>query len=115
MAATLRPQQQHLINQIDQAIEAGCRRIMVQAPTGFGKTLVAGAIAGKTSDASKRMIFTVPALSLIDQTVERFYSQGVYDVGVIQADHYLTNYARAIQVAAYRRCSAGRFLQPISC
>jgi superfamily II DNA or RNA helicase len=48
MAATLRPQQQHLIDQIDQAIEAGCRRIMVQAPTGFGKTIVAGAIAGKT-------------------------------------------------------------------
>ena len=115
MHTALRPQQKHLIDQIDQAIKAGCRRIMVKAPTGYGKTIVAGAIAGKTLDAGKRMIFTVLALSLIDQTVEKFYSQGVYDIGVIQADHYLTNYARAIQVAAYRRCSAGRFLQPISC
>ena len=100
MHTALRPQQKHLIDQIDQAIKAGCRRIMVKAPTGYGKTIVAGAIAGKTLDAGKRMIFTVLALSLIDQTVEKFYSQGVYDIGVIQADHYLTNYARAIQVAS---------------
>jgi superfamily II DNA or RNA helicase len=96
----LRPQQVHLIEEIDQAIAAGCRRIMVQAPTGFGKTIIAGAIAGGILDAGKRAIFTAPALSLIDQTVEKFYAQGIYDVGVIQANHHLTNFARPIQVAS---------------
>jgi DNA repair protein RadD len=100
MGASLRPQQRDLIDQINQAIQAGCRRIMVQAPTGFGKTIVAAAIAGDVLDAGQRAIFTVPALSLIDQTVSKFYSQGVYDVGVIQAEHFLTNYARSIQVAS---------------
>jgi DNA repair protein RadD len=100
VGAILRPQQQRLLEQIDQAIEAGCRRIMVQAPTGFGKTVLAAAIADNILRVGKRAIFTVPALSLIDQTVERFYSHGVRDVGVIQAQHVLTNYARPIQVAS---------------
>lgn len=94
------PQQVELLDKIDQAIADGCRRIMVQAPTGFGKTVVAATIANKILNAGQRAIFTVPALSLIDQTVDKFYSQGVYDVGVIQANHYHTNYARRIQVAS---------------
>ncbi|MGX4772016.1 DEAD/DEAH box helicase [Bradyrhizobium guangdongense] len=100
MGAILRPQQTALLDQIDQAIADGDRRIMAQAPTGFGKTVVAATIAGKIMDAGERAIVTVPALSLIDQTVERFYREGVRDVGVIQADHILTNYKRSIQIAS---------------
>lgn len=100
MAAILRPQQVQLLNEIERSIADGCRRIMVQAPTGFGKTIVAGALARDTHRAGRRAIFTVPALSLIGQTVEKFYAEGVRDVGVIQADHHLTNYARPIQVAS---------------
>jgi superfamily II DNA or RNA helicase len=100
MGVTLRPQQIHLLDQIDQAIRSGHRRIIVQAPTGFGKTIIAGALARNASDAGRRAIFTVPALSLIDQTVEKFFAEGVRDVGVIQANHFLTNYARPIQVAS---------------
>lgn len=100
MGATLRPYQTQIIEQINQAIADGHRRIMVQAPTAFGKTKVASHIAGKINDEGKRAIFTVPALSLIDQTVEKFYADGIYDVGVIQGDHHLTNYARRIQVAS---------------
>ena len=96
MTAILRPLQVTLLDQIDQAIQSGCRRIMVQAPTGYGKTVIAGTIAGNILDAGKRAIFTVPALSLIDQTVEQvLFAEGVRDVGVIQAQHPLTNYSRA--------------------
>src|SRR4051794_4145510 len=100
MGATLRPHQTRILEQIDQAIGDGSRRIMVQLPTGGGKTIIGAAIAGKIMDAGQRAIFTVPALSLVDQTVEKFYREGIYDVGVIQADHILTNYARPIQVAS---------------
>jgi DNA repair protein RadD len=98
--AILRPGQVALLDQIDRAIDSGHRRIMVQAPTGYGKTVIAGTIAGNILDAGKRAIFTVPALSLIDQTVGKFYAQGIWDVGVIQAQHPLTNYSRPIQVAS---------------
>lgn len=97
---TLFPRQAAFVRNIYQAIAGGDRRIMGQAPTGFGKTHVAGAFAEDTLKRRQRMIFTVPALSLIDQTVARFYSMGIRDVGVIQADHPLTNYARPIQVAS---------------
>jgi superfamily II DNA or RNA helicase len=100
MTAILTQQQESLLDELYQAIHAGCRRIMAQAPTGFGKTIVAAKIAEKIQTAGKRMIFTVPALSLIDQTAGKFYAEGVRDVGVIQADHCLTNYSRPIQIAS---------------
>jgi superfamily II DNA or RNA helicase len=96
----LRPQQQRLLSAIDLELEAGGRRPMVQAPTGFGKTIVAAALARRICDAGKRAIFTVPALSLIDQTVEKFFTEGIRDVGVIQASHRMTNYSRPIQIAS---------------
>jgi DNA repair protein RadD len=93
----LRSHQVQLIGEIDRALASGARRIMVQAPTGFGKTMVASTMAGRRSG---RLIFTVPALSLIDQTAEKFFAEGVRDFGVIQANHRLTNYARRVQIAS---------------
>ncbi len=101
MAKILRPRQVRLIQEVDQAIEDGHRRIVGQAPTGFGKTLVGAALALRILSCGQRMIFTVPALSLINQTVDKFHAEGMCgDVGVIQADHPLTNYARPIQIAS---------------
>jgi DNA repair protein RadD len=100
MTAVLRPHQTELLEELDRAIESGCRRVIVGAPTGFGKTIVAATIAKEILNSGKRAIFTVPALSLIDQSVEKFYAEGVRDVGVIQADNVLTNYARPIQIAS---------------
>ena len=100
MSAILRPHQERLLEQIDAAINGGCRRIVAQAPTGFGKTIVAAHRLRHLQDTGKRAIFIVPALSLIDQSVEKLYAEGVRDVGVIQANHLMTNYARPIQVAS---------------
>jgi DNA repair protein RadD len=96
----LRPHQVQLIDEIDHALAAGCRRVLAQAPTGFGKTMVASTIARRGLVAGRRLIFTVPALSLIDQTAEKFYAEGVREFGIIQANHWLTNYARPVQIAS---------------
>jgi len=100
MSAILRPHQEGLLEQIDAAIGGGCRRIVAQAPTGFGKTIVAAHRLRLLQDTGKRAIFIVPALSLVDQSIEKLYAEGVRDVGVIQAAHMMTNYARPIQVAS---------------
>jgi DNA repair protein RadD len=100
MTAVLRPHQERLLDQLDAALAQDCTRIVAQAPTGFGKTIVAAHRLRLLQDAGKRAIFIVPALSLIDQSVEKLYAEGVRDVGVIQANHMLTNYARPIQVAS---------------
>jgi DNA repair protein RadD len=101
MSAALRPQQLRLLDELRYVLDGRVNhRIMVAAPTGFGKTIVASTIASEIQRTGKRAIFTVPALSLIDQTVEKFYAEDVHDVGVIQAMHPLTNYARPIQIAS---------------
>src|SRR4051794_13996023 len=97
--AILRPGQVALLDQIDAAITDGCRRLIAQAPTGFGKTIVAADRLRLLQDAGRRAIFTVPALSLVDQTVEKLFAEGVTDVGVIQGSHRMTNPSRLIQVA----------------
>jgi DNA repair protein RadD len=99
MSAILRPGQVALLDQIDAAITEGCRRLIAQPPTGFGKTIVAGHRLRLLQGAGRRAIFTVPALSLVDQTVEKLFAEGVTDVGVIQSSHRMTNPARLIQVA----------------
>ena len=81
MSAILRPHQERLLEQIDAAINGGCRRIVAQAPTGFGKTIVAAHRLRHLQDTGKRAMFIVPALSLIDQSVEKLYAEGVRDVG----------------------------------
>jgi DNA repair protein RadD len=100
MTATLRPHQVSLLDQLEAAISEGSRRIVVQAPTGFGKTIVAAHRLRLLQDSKRRAIFTVPALSLIDQSVEKLYAEGVTAVGVIQANHPMTDYARPIQIAS---------------
>jgi DNA repair protein RadD len=100
MGAPLRPQQTLLLDEIDRAIASGDIHIMAQLPTGGGKTKVAATKIIRMREDGKRVLFIVPALELIDQTVERFYEEGIRDLGVIQADHELTNWARPVQIAS---------------
>ena len=100
MTAILRSHQERLLAQLDAALVQGCNRIVAQAPTGFGKTIVAAHRLRLLQDAGKRAIFVVPALSLIDQSIEKLYAEGVGDVGVMQANHLMTDYAQPIQIAS---------------
>jgi superfamily II DNA or RNA helicase len=73
---------------------------MLQMATGGGKTLLAAAIIARALEKGRRVVFVVPALSLIDQTVAAFWAEGIQDIGVIQASHTMTNPNRAVQVAS---------------
>jgi len=82
------------------SILAGRRRPVVQAATGAGKTVLAAAIVEGALRKGNRVCFCVPALSLIDQTVHAFWREGITDVGVIQADHAMTDWSKPVQVAS---------------
>ena len=88
------------IESIRDALRDGFSRIVAQAPTGAGKTVIAAAIIRMARAKGKRVIFCVPALELIDQTVARLASNGIYDVGVIQGDHPMMNTSRPVQVCS---------------
>jgi len=100
MKRELRPHQSRAIEKLRQSLGAGKRRPVLQAPTGFGKTLVAAAVAEGALAKQKRVIFTVPALSLVDQTLKAFWDDGIRDVGVIQGSNAMTDWSRPMQIAS---------------
>ena len=73
---------------------------MLQAPTGSGKTVLAAGAIDAALAKGKTVCFTVPALELIDQTVMRLAENGIDQVGVIQAQHPMTNPTKPVQVAS---------------
>ena len=96
----LRPHQTKALEMLKYSLGKGHKRPMVQAPTGFGKTVLGQAIVKGALAKGNRVIFCVPAISLIDQTVESFWAAGINQIGVIQADHELTNPNMPVQVAS---------------
>jgi DNA repair protein RadD len=88
------------IYQIREAVAKGQKRLVLQAPTGFGKTLLIADIVDRALIKDRRVLITVPAISLVDQTIEVLAAQGVRDVGVIQAQHPMTDWSRPVQVAS---------------
>jgi len=73
---------------------------MLQAPTGFGKTLTAAHIIQRALDKGKRVAFTVPAISLIEQTVAAFEAEGIHSIGVMQGIHERTDRDQPVQVCS---------------
>ncbi len=104
----LRPGQEKVISLLRQSLGKGFKRPVVQCPTGFGKTVVASAIVQGALRKNKRVIFCVPAISLIQQTIESFWEDGIRDIGVIQADHELTNFSKPVQIASVQTLARRR-------
>ena len=105
MKKSLRPHQEQAITLLKHSLGTGHRRPVVQAPTGFGKTVLASAIVEGALSKGKRVMFVVPAISLIEQTIQAFYAEGITQIGVVQANHYMTNYAMPIQIASAQTLS----------
>jgi superfamily II DNA or RNA helicase len=100
MRKTPRPHQVETITKLREYLISGRKRPVIMLPTGAGKTLVAAMIVEGALAKGNKVIFVVPALSLIDQTVAAFAAEGIYDVGVIQANHPRTNWLAPVQVAS---------------
>ncbi len=96
----LRPYQAHAIDQIRDALRLRHKRVVLQCPTGAGKTVIASEIIRMARDKGNRVIFTAPAIELIDQTARAFYDHGVRDIGILQANHPLTDPSKPVQIAS---------------
>ena len=94
----LRPYQEQALQAIRDSVRGGVRRLVVQAPTGAGKTRVAAAIVEGALRKGNRLCFVVPAISLIDQAIEMFNAEGIDNIGVIQADHAMTDWSKPVQI-----------------
>ena len=81
-APTLRPYQAEVIERIDAAIAAGYRRLLVVAPTGAGKTVIAAALTAAAVDDGRRVLFLAHRRELITQASAKLYAAGV-DHGIL--------------------------------
>ena len=96
MKEELREHQKEAMRKLRDAIREGSRRVMLQAPTGMGKTKIAASVVDGALRKGKRVVFTVPMIGLVDQTVEMFWNEGIKDIGVIQANHSMTDWSKPV-------------------
>lgn len=98
----LRPLQEKAMAMLRESLHRGNRRPTIQAPTGFGKTVLAAHIVAGALAKRKRVAFVVPMLNLIDQTFEMFRENGLDtgDMGVIQGDHPWRRPQASIQICS---------------
>jgi len=96
----LRPHQVKAIDLIREAAGKGSKRIVCQMPTGSGKTVLAAKLILSALAKGNSVVFTAPAISLIDQTMAAFEAEGIDHIGVMQANHPRTDPQAMVQVAS---------------
>jgi len=83
---SLRPYQEKAITDIYAAFDSGAKRIMLVAPTGSGKTVIATEIVRQAVARGMRPLFVVDRITLVPQTTRHFERAGLH-VGVSQASN----------------------------
>ena len=95
----LRAHQELAIEMCRDSMRRGNKRVVIAAPTSFGKTLTAIQIMVSAVERQKRVVFICDRLALIDQTLEACDAMGI-QAGVIQGDHWRTDFRLPIQIAS---------------
>lgn len=111
MQVTLRDYQQTAFNKAREAVRNGARRILICAPTGGGKTVLASALMEMVREKGNRASFVVDRLSLIQQTSDTFDRYGL-DHGVIQGGHIRWRPSLPIQLCSVQ--TLGRRRWPVT-
>lgn len=81
-------------------IRSGHRSQLLMSPTGSGKTYLGLRIAHEALAKGKRAVFVCDRTTLIDQTSATADRYGLSAHGVIQADHWRTDYSKPFQIAS---------------
>ena len=92
----LRDYQKESIENTRQAFTKS-KRVILNLPTGAGKTAIAMQMIKGALDKGKRIGFVVDRLTLLDQTANVFYKHGI-EFGVIQGNNELTDYGKQFQI-----------------
>lgn len=94
----LREYQTKAIEDVRQAF-GKYKKVILTAPTGSGKTLVALTIVKAALAKGKRIGFICDRLTLLDQTANVMQDAGI-DFGIIQGDNLWTDYSKNFQICS---------------
>lgn len=100
MSYGLRPYQINAVNRTREAFASGKRRIVIVAPTGAGKTVIGCHLIESAKTKGTRVLFLAHRKELIDQCSRKLDENGIFEHGIIKADHWRTDYSRPVQVAS---------------
>ena len=84
MTDVLRPYQVTIIDEIEAAIAAGKRRIILVAPTGSGKTIIGGEIIQRFTKSYRPVLVLAHRLEIITQTSAKLFARNISH-GIIKA------------------------------
>lgn len=104
----LRPYQVDLIDRTRALMKEGCKSILIQSPTGSGKTLLTAHMLHTAASKGMRSWFVVHRKELIDQSARAFKLEGLQH-GIIAAGYPRHKQAR-VQIASVQTL-ARRFAQ----
>ena len=108
MRVQLRDYQARAFDLARDAVRQGHRRILIVAPTGGGKTVLASALMEMVKDKGNRASFVVDRLSLIQQTSDTFDRYGL-DHGVIQGGHIRFRPSMPLQLCSVQTLARRRW------
>src|SRR5262249_53015128 len=83
---TLRPYQTDVVAQIEQAIAAGEKRLLIVAPTGSGKTIVAAEIIRRFTERYRPVVVLAHRKEIIDQTSKKLRGSKITH-GIVKAGY----------------------------
>ena len=95
----LRPYQTALLERTRAAMRAGSKRILIQSPTGSGKTCLVAHMLASAATRGKRAWFLVHRRELIDQSISTFIESADIHTGII-ASGYPSSPLAPVQVCS---------------
>lgn len=93
------PYQEKGIHRCRVAIAKGIRRLIIHAPTGAGKTVIASGIIQSAQSKNRNVLFVAHRKELIDQASKKLDAFQVQH-GVIMSNHWRRRYHDPVQVAS---------------
>ena len=102
MTIELRDYQRDAIERVRKQIASGKRSIALAAPTGAGKTVIAGAIILSAYTRNRRVVFFAHRRELIGQTYRKLIDAGIPElaIGVMMGDDRRTRPNAPIQICS---------------
>lgn len=105
LSLSLRDYQELAISQTYQHFESGLTSVLLYAPTGAGKTIIASKIIADYVLAGKRVMFMVHRGKLVRQTIDKLDKHFGIEAGVIWADYYEPDHSKPVQIAMLQTIS----------